>query len=114
MGPICAAQLIGYTGDIGRFPTKGHYASYNATAPIEASSGPTRRHRLNPRGNRQLNWAIHIVAISQISHPGPGRDFYEGKRGEGKSPKEAIRSLKRRLSDVIYRHLVADSQRATN
>lgn len=113
VGPICAAQLIGYTGDIARFPTKGHYASYNATAPIEASSGPTRRHRLNPRGNRQLNWAIHIVAVSQISHPGPGRDYYERKLGEGKSPKEAIRALKRRLSDVIYRHLIADATRAT-
>jgi transposase len=72
------------------------------------------RQRLNPRGNRQLNWAIHIVAISQISHPGPGRDFYERKLGEGKSPKEAIRALKRRISDVIYRHLIADSQRSTH
>lgn len=112
VGPICAAQVIGYTGNIARFPTKGHYASYNATAPIEASSGPTRRHRLNPRGNRQLNWAIHIAAISQISHPGAGRDFYERKLDEGKSPKEAIRALKRRLSDVIYRHLIADATRA--
>jgi len=114
VGPICAAQLIGYTGDIERFPSKGHYASYNATAPTEASSSVKNRHRLNPRGNRQLNWAIHIVAISQISHPGPGREFYERKLGEGKSSKEAIRSLKRRLSNVIYRHLAADAQTATH
>jgi transposase len=110
VGPICAAQLIGYTGDIARFATRGHYASYNATAPIEASSGPTKRHRLNPRRNRQLNWAIHIAAISQISHPGPGRDFYDRKRDEGKTSKEAVRALKRRLSDVIYRHLLADAR----
>jgi transposase len=112
VGPICAAQLIGYTGDIARFPSRGHYASYNATAPTEASSSVKNRHRLNPRGNRQLNWAIHIAAISQISHPGPGRDYYERKRDEGKSSKEAIRCLKRRLSDVVYRHLVADAARA--
>ena len=110
VGPICAAQLIGYTGDPTRFPSAGHYASYNATAPIEASSGAKTRHRLNPRGNRQLNWAIHIAALSQISHPGAGRDFYERKLDQGKTKKEAIRSLKRRLSDVIYRHLVADQQ----
>lgn len=113
VGPICAAHLIGYTGDIDRFASKAHYASYNATAPTEASTSVTHRHRLNPRGNRQLNWAIHIAALSQISHSGPGRDYYERKLGEGKSSKDAIRCLKRRLSDVIYHRLRADARATT-
>jgi len=88
-----------------------HLASYNATAPIEASSGPRKRHRLNPRGNRQLNHAMHIIAFSQLSHAGPGRDYYERKIAEGKTQKEAVRALKRQISDVAYRQLVRDAQR---
>ena len=110
VGPIVAAYLIGYTGDIRRFPTAGHYARYNATAPIEASSGPKPRHRLNPNGNRQLNHAIHIAALGQISHDTPGRAYYLRKQAEGKSRKEAMRCLKRRISDAIYRRLRADTQ----
>src|SRR5438552_6220263 len=89
VGPIVAAYLIGYTGDIGRFPTKGHYARYNATAPLNASSGPTPRHRLNDRVNRQLNHAIHIAAVTQIGHDTPGREYYQRKRADGHSDKEA-------------------------
>ncbi len=111
VGPIGAAMIIGYTGDIGRFPTRGHFASYNATAPIEASSGPKTRHRLNPRGNRQLNFAIHMIAISQLRNPTAGRAYYDRKVAEGKTSKEALRALKRRLSDVVYRHLTADAER---
>ena len=109
VGPIVACYLIGYTGDIRRFPTAGHYARYNATAPIEASSGPTKRHRLNPNGNRQLNHAIHIAALGQISHDTPGRAYYLAKQTEGKSRKEAMRCLKRRISDAVYRQLRADT-----
>lgn len=111
LGPITAAMIIGYTGNIDRFATPARYASYNATAPVEASSGNRVRHRLNQRGNRKLNWAIHVVAISQLRYDTPGRVFYDRKIAEGKTTKEAIRALKRRLSDVIYRHLVADAQR---
>jgi transposase len=111
LGPITAATIIGYTGDIARFATPARYASYNGTAPVEASSGDRPRHRLNRRGNRQLNWAIHIVATSQLRHPSPGRDFHNRKITEGKTRKEATRALKRRLSDVIYRHLVTDAHR---
>ena len=68
------------------------------------------RHRLNPRGNRQLNWAIHVVAISQLRHDTIGRAYYDRKIEEGKTPKEAIRALKRRLSDTVYRHLVNDTR----
>ncbi len=111
LGPITAAIIIGNTGNIDRFATKARFASYNGTAPIDASSGPKVRHRLNPRGNRQLNWAIHVVAISQLRHDTIGRAFYDRKIEEGKTPKEAIRALKRRLSDVIYRHLANDARR---
>jgi transposase len=108
VGPIVACYLIGYSGDVRRFPTAGHYARYNATAPIEASSGPKVRHRLNPNGNRQLNHAIHIAALGQISHDTPGRGYYLAKQADGKSRKEAMRCLKRRISDAAYRQLRAD------
>ncbi|MEE9299008.1 MAG: IS110 family transposase [Acidimicrobiia bacterium] len=111
IGPIGAAMILGSVGDIGRFPTAGHFASYNATAPIEASSGNKTRHRLNLRGNRKLNHVLHIAAVSQLRYPGEGRDYYERKVAEGKTSKEAIRALKRRISDVVYRRLLADSQR---
>jgi transposase len=108
VGPIVACYLIGHSGDIRRFPTAGHYARYNATAPIEASSGPKIRHRLNPNGNRHLNHALHIAALGQISHNTPGRAYYLAKQTDGKSRKEAMRCLKRRISDAIYRQLRAD------
>ncbi len=109
VGPIVAAYLVGYTGDVCRFPTAGHYARYNATAPIEASSGPKVRHRLNPNGNRQLNHALHVAALGQISHDTPGRAYYLHKQSEGKSSKEAMRCLKRRISDAVYQRLRADT-----
>jgi transposase len=109
VGPIGAATIIGYTKDITRFPTRGHYATYNATAPIEASSGCHKRHRLNPRGNRILNHAIHIAAVTQLRHDTNGRTYYDKKIVEGKTPKEAIRALKRRISDAVYRRLIADT-----
>lgn len=111
VGPIVACYLIGYTGDIARFASAGHYARYNATAPIEASSGPKARHRLNPNGNRQLNHAIHIAALGQISHATPGRAYYLRKQAEGKTRKEAMRCLKRQISDAVYQRLRADSSR---
>jgi transposase len=111
VGPIVAAYLIGYSGDIGRFPSAGHYARYNATAPIEASSGTRIRHRLNPAGNRQLNHALHIAAVTQVAHDTPGRRYYLRKQAEGHSRKEALRALKRRISDAVYRQLVADTAR---
>lgn len=101
--------LIGYSADVCRFPSSGHYARYNATAPIEASSGPKKRHRLNPNGNRQLNHAIHIAALGRINHDTPGRAYYLAKQAGGKSRKDAMRCLKRRISDAMYRQLVADT-----
>lgn len=68
-------------------------------------------HRLSRRGNRQLNHAMHIVALNQIRRPGPGRDFYDRKIAEGRTARDALRALKRRVSDVIYRRLKADLER---
>jgi transposase len=111
VGPIGAATIIGYTKDITRFPTKGHYATYNATAPIEVSSAGNTRHRLNLRGSRILNHAIHIAAVTQLRHDTNGRAYYDKKIAEGKTPKEAIRALKRRISDAVYQRLIADTDR---
>jgi transposase len=110
VGPIGAAIIVGHSGDARRYPTAGHYARHNGTAPIEASSGPNARHRLNPRGNRQLNHALYTAALTQIAHDTPGRVYYERKLAEKKSKKEAMRALKRRISDVVYRQLLADTR----
>jgi transposase len=112
VGVVTAAMIIGHVGDVARFKSAAHFASYNGTAPIEASSGERRRHRLNPRGNRQLNYAIHVAAITQLRYPCEGREYYDRKRGEGKSSKEAIRALKRQISNVVYRALVADANQS--
>jgi transposase len=112
VGPIVAALILGHSGDVTRFASRNHYASYNGTAPIEASSGPKKRHRLNNRGNRQLNHAIHMIAISQIRSATPGRAYYQRKMDEQKSKKEALRALKRRISDAVYRQLLIDADRA--
>lgn len=110
IGPVLAAMLIGYTGDIARFRTRDHYAAYNGTAPVEFSSGGRIVHRVSTRGNRQLNHAIHMVAICQMRHPGSnGRLFVDRKVAEGKTKREAIRALKRHISNTVYRHLIIDA-----
>lgn len=111
IGPILAAVILGHTGHVERFPTAGHYARYNATAPIAASSGPKARHRLNPRGNRHLNHALHMAAVTQIRNDTPGRAYLNRKITEGKTKKEAMRALKRRISNAVYRQLLADARR---
>jgi transposase len=111
VGPVVAALLIGHSGDMSRFANRDHYASYNATAPIEASSGPRVRHRLNPQGNRRLNHAIHVIAMAQISHQSDGRTYFDRKVAEGKTTKEALRALKRHISNAVYRQLLNDSRK---
>ena len=92
-----------------RFLTAHHYASHTGTAPIEVSSGGRVVHRLSRRGCRQLNHAIHIAAITQIRFAhSEGRAFYDRKLAEGKTKKEAVRALKRRISDAVYRRLLDD------
>jgi transposase len=106
VGPVLAAKLLGEVGDIGRFPSKHHFATHTGTAPLEASSGQVIRHRLSRAGDRKLNHALHLMAIVQVRHPTAGRAYYRRKRAEGKAPKEALRCLKRRLSDAALLHLV--------
>jgi transposase len=111
LGPVTAAKIVAHTGDVSRFPSRHHFASYCGTAPIEASSGDLRRHRLSRAGNRQLNAAIHVVAVCQARDDGAGRDHYRRKLTQAKTPAEARRSLKRQLTNVIYKRLLADQQR---
>jgi transposase len=110
VGPILAATIIGAVGEVGRFPSKGHFASYSGTAPVEASSGTVVRHRLSLAGNRKLNYALHMMAVCQARSDARGGGYYRKKIDEGKSRKEALRCLKRRISDVVFRSLMADSQ----
>jgi transposase len=110
VGPIHAAALIGYSGDVTRFANRDAYASYNGTAPIELSSGGRVVHRVSRRGNRKLNHAIHMAAITQLRNPGtPGRIYFERKVSEGKTKKETVRSLKRQISNAVYRQLLLDA-----
>lgn len=109
VGPVIAGRILAEVETVDRFASKDHFASYNGTAPIDASSGDQVRHRLSRAGNRRLNHALHMVAVTQIRQPNsPGRGYYERKRQEGKTPKEALRCLKRRLSDIVFRQLLAD------
>jgi transposase len=108
IGPILAAKIIGTVGSVARFPTKAHFASYSGTAPVEASSGEVVRHRLSLAGNRKLNNALHMVAICQARSDVRGGAYYRKKIAEGKSRKEALRCLKRRISDAVFKSLMAD------
>jgi transposase len=111
VGPIHAATLIGYSGDIRRFANRDAYASYNGTAPVEFSSGDRTVHRLSMRGSRRLNQTLHMAAVTQIRNPGTqGRIYFERKVAEGKTKKEALRSLKRQISNAVYRQLVIDAE----
>jgi len=113
VGPIVAATVIGDARDVSRFPGQDHFAAYNGTAPIEVSSGHRKIYRLSRRGNRRPGHAIHMAAVTQVSQRhSEGRAYYERKRAEGKTPKEALRCLKCRVSDAIFAQLQADARRA--
>jgi transposase len=113
VGPAVAAAVIGDTGDISRFASKDHFAAYNGTAPVEVSSGNRVIHRLSLRGNRRMNHAIHMAAVTQIRYRHTkGRVYYDKKIAEGKTAKEALRALKRQVSDAIYKQMKADARRA--
>jgi transposase len=113
VGPVIAAAVIGDVREVSRFPGRDHFAAYNGTAPIEVSSGPRKTYRLSRRGNRRLNHAIHMAAVTQVRHRhSDGRAYYDKKLAEGKTPKEALRSLKRQVSNAIFACLQADAARA--
>jgi len=110
VGPAGAARILADVGDIARFTNRNRFASWTGAAPLDASSGQQIRHRLSRAGNRRMNHVLHIAAIVQLRHDTEGRAYHRRKLAEGKTPLEALRCLKRRLSDVIYKRLVSDAQ----
>jgi transposase len=112
IGPAGAARILADVGDIARFADRNRFASWTGTAPLDASSGEQIRHRLSRAGNRRMNHVLHVAAIVQLRNDTEGRAYYRRKLAVGKTPMEALRCLKRRLSDVIYRQLLADAQAA--
>jgi transposase len=113
VGPVIAGTVIGDVAEVSRFPGRDHFAAYNGTAPVEVSSGNRKVYRLSLRGNRRINHAIHMAAITQIRHRhSGGRAYYDKKLAEGKTHKEALRCLKRQISDAIFARLQADARQA--
>ena len=112
VGPIVAARVLADVGDVARFADRNRFASWTGTAPIAASSGEIVRHRLSRAGNRRMNHMIHIAAATQIRLNTPGRAYYRRKLAAGKTRAEAMRCLKRRISDALYRQLIADARAA--
>jgi len=113
IGPTGAARLLVEVGDITRFPNKAHFASWNGTAPLDASSGDQVRHRLSRKGNRQINRVLHTMARVQLRNPTEGRAYYDRKKADGKAPMEAMRCVKRRLSDIGFQTMLNDAVRTT-
>lgn len=111
IGPLVAARILAEVGDVRRIASESHFAALNGTAPVPASSGAIQRHRLNRGGNRKLNRALHTIAVIQAHIEPRARIYIQRRRAEGKTHREAIRSLKRQLSNVVYRQLVADRDR---
>jgi transposase len=111
IGPCGAARLLADVGDIRRFADRNRFASWNGTAPLDASSGDQKRHRLSRAGNRRINRTLHIMAVVQLRNPTQGRAYYDAKKAAGKTSMEAMRALKRRLSNVVYARMVTDHKR---
>jgi transposase len=111
VGPVVAARILADVGDVVRFADRNRFASWTGTAPIDASSGEHTRHRLSRAGNRRMNRMLHIAATTQIRLDTEGRAYYRRKLAAGKTRMEAMRCLKRRISDTVYRQLLADAQR---
>jgi transposase len=110
-GALTAAALVGETAGAERFASAARFAMHAGVAPLPASSGQTQRYRLNRRGNRQLNAALHRIAITQMRTHGPARAFMARKRAEGKSNREALRCLKRHLARTVWQTLRAAEAR---
>jgi transposase len=110
IGPILAARILGEVGDVARFPDADHFAAANGTAPIPVASGRTDRHRLNRGGNRRLNCAVHYVALTQATWEPRAVAYLARKQAEGKTRREALRCLKRRLSTVVFNTLLAGAK----
>ena len=112
VGPVVAARILADVGDVARFADRNRFASWTGTAPIDASSGEQIRHRLSRAGNRKMNHVLHIAAACQARLDTPYRGYYRRKLAQGKTRMEAMRCVKRRISDAVYRQLLADARRA--
>lgn len=116
VGLLTAAKIVGETAGVSRFKSEAAFARHAGIAPVPVWSGATKgRVRLTRSGNRQLNAAVHRIAVTQIRLQGPGRAYYDKKKAEGKSTTEALRCLKRRIARAVFNHLTTDqaAQRAT-
>ncbi|MDQ3689148.1 MAG: IS110 family transposase [Chloroflexota bacterium] len=111
IGPSSAARLLADVGDIHRFADRDRFASWNGTAPLDASSGNQQRHRLSRAGNRRINRALHIMAIVQLRNQTEGRAYYDTRKAGGMPSMMAMRALKRRLSNVVFTRMLADQKR---
>lgn len=111
IGPTGAARLLVDVGDIHRFRDRDRFASWNGTAPLDASSGNQQRHRLSRAGNRRINRTLHIMAVVQLRNPTMGRAFYDARRAGGTPSLMALRALKRRLSNIVFARMLADQNR---
>ena len=113
-GPLTAAKLVGEAAGISRFRSRAAFARHNGSAPLPVWSGNTSRHRLSRTGNRQLNVALHRIAITQLQREGPGKTYLDHRRSEGDTKTEALRALRRRISDEVFRRMRHDeAARAT-
>jgi transposase len=114
-GPVIAGTVIGDVGDVARFPSRDHFTAYNGTAPVEVPPGNRKIHRLSLRGSRRINHAIHMAAITRLRHRhSEGRACYDKKLAGGKTRKDALRCLKRKISDAIFARLEADARQASD
>jgi transposase len=113
VGALTAAKIVAETADVRRFRSKDAYARHNGTAPLPVWSGNRERHRLSRTGNRQINAAIHRIAITQMRCHDDAKAYLERRMANGNTKTEALRALKRRLSDIVYRSLLADAQTTT-
>ena len=112
VGPVVAARILADVGDVARFADRNRFVSWTGTAPLDASSAEQIRHRLSRAGNRKMNHMLHIAAATQARLDTEGRAYYRRKLTEGKTRMEAMRCLKRRISDAVYRQLLTDARRA--
>jgi transposase len=111
IGPVIAGRLLGRTRRASRFPSASAFANYAGVAPVEVASADRARHRLPRGGDRQLNLALHIIALTQVRVRGSrGRSYYDAKIAAGKTHNEAMRCLKRRLADHVWRLMIADER----
>jgi transposase len=112
-GALTAAKIVGETAGMSRFRSKEAFARHNGSAPVPVWSGNVVRHRLNRGGNRQLNVALHRIAITQVRLAGPGKTYLDHRQASGDTRTEAIRALRRRISDEVFRRLRADEAART-